>query len=239
MFKIKLVHRNGCVFQVPDNVFCRFRFDMKPSSSKQVSTSKSPTQSKWMDKALEFYGPTLGQGEKIYQGERIAPLTETQTQASDVKGFIERFSPYRDMPLYGETGTSLSGILSGEMGAKPITQEETESYYNRAIRDPAQKRYEEDVLPSVKEAYAGPGYWGSARAKAHTDSAEDLSDWLGEQRAGLEWDVGEANRMIDEAKAGRALSAIEPSIAYGRAETDEARQRLAGRSDIFEFGSTE
>jgi hypothetical protein len=208
-------------------------FDTNSGSSTQKTYTSG--QKKVLGKALEVYGPTLGQGEKIYQGERVAPLTETQTQLADVQGFIDKFAPYRDIPLFGETGTALTNIMSGEMGAKPITAEDTESYFQGKIATPAYKMYKEDVLPAVKEAYAGPGYWGSARAKAQTESAQDLADWLGEQRSGLEWDVAESNRQIEEAKAGRALSAIQPAITYGGVPTAEAQQRLAGRAGALEL----
>lgn len=206
-----------------------------PSSSKQVTTSKSPEQTKWMGEALDVYGPTLGQGENIFQGDRIAPMTETQTQASDVQGFLDRFAPYRDMPMFGETGTALSGVLSGATGAQKITPEATESYYKGVIEDPARKRHEEDVLPALRESFAGPGFWNKARAKEQFESTQDLSNWLGEQRASLEWDVGETNRQIEEAKAGRALSAIGPGIEYGQVPTREAQQRLAGRAGVFDL----
>lgn len=205
--------------------------------SKQVSTSYTPEQRQWLSKALNIYGPTLGQGEKIFQGERVAPLTETQTKATDVQGFLDRFAPYRDMPMFGETGTALSGILSGTTGADYITPEATGKYFKGAIEDPARKEYRENVLPAIRESFAGPGFWSGARANEQAESAQDLADWLGTQRAGLEWDVLQSNRAIDEAKAGRALSAIGPGIQYSQAPTQEALSRLAGKAGAFELAS--
>ena len=235
MFNLKIVHRNGIDFRVPVDNFCRFRFDGGGSSSKQTTTSKSPAQNKWMGEALDIYGPSMGQGQEIYQGDRVAPMTETQTQASDVQGFLDRFAPYRDMPMFGETGQALGGLLSGQAGAQKITPEATESYFKGAIEDPRRKAYQQYDKPAIQEAFAGPGYWGSARAQEQSRSAGELSDWLGTERAKLGWDVEQANRNIEEAKAGRALSALGPGMQYGQAPTQNALANLQGRAGTFDL----
>lgn len=206
------------------------------SESKSTSTSYTPEQKKWLGQALALYGPQLGKGEQVYGGERVAPFTGTQQAAlSDMGGYLDTFAPGREIPLYGEGGTALSQILSGQMGAKQITPEATQAYYKSVFEQPALKGWGERIKPEIQEAYAGPGYWGGARAGAVVEGRQDVEDWLGEQRGGLEWDVSQANRAIEEAKAGRALSAIGPSMAYGQLPTQEAQARLAGRAGVFEF----
>jgi len=206
-----------------------------PSKSKSTSTTYTPEQAQWMGKALETYGPELGKGQVSYPEERLAPLTGTQQQAMDVSGFLEGFAPYRDMPMHGETGQALSGILAGKTGAQKITPEMSKDLFSRIYETPAKKRYQEDILPGIQEAYAGPGYQSSARRRAQWESGQDLADWLGQKGGEFEWDVEQANRAIEEAKAGRALSAIQPGMAYGRQPTQEASARLAGRAGVFDF----
>jgi len=202
------------------------------TKSESTTQRKTPEQTAWLGQALEEYGPTLGQGEDVFAGTRVAPLTPTQTQATDVQGFLKQFAPYRDMPMFGETGTALSGVLSGTTGAAPITPEATEQFYKRTIEDPAAARWEESIKPGIREEFAGPGFWGSARPRAVTKAGTDLSNWLGTQRGQLEWDVGQANRQIEEAKAGRSLAAIQPGMQYGQTPTQEAQARLTGRGEV-------
>ncbi len=209
------------------------------TESKEESWQKSPEQQEWMTKALELYGPTLGKGQEPYPGERIAPLTETQTEALDLQGFLDTFASYRDMPMFGETGEALDKILSGEYGAEPITQEMADEYFNRVIADPEYRKWEKYTKPGIREEYAGPGYWSGARARAVTGAGTELSNWLGEQRAQLGWDVEQENRAIEEAKAGRALSALAPSMEYSQLETREAADRLRGREDVFRLSGEE
>jgi len=205
--------------------------------SKESSVAKTPEQTEWLTQALDLYGPTLGQGQKSFPGDRVAPLTETQTQASDVQGFLDKFSPYRDMPMFGETGSALQGALSGTTGATPISQGQADEYFNQVTAAPAAARWEKFTKPGIREEFAGPGYWGGARAGAVTQAGTELSNWLGTERAQLGWDVAQSNQGIAEAKAGRALSAIGPGMQYGQAPTQEAQQKLQGRQDIFNLAS--
>lgn len=203
---------------------------------KTKTTQTSPFiagETAFKKKALDVYGPTLGQGQVGFPGERVAPLTPTQTQATDVQGFLDQFAPYRDMPMFGEGQAALSGILAGKTGAAPITPEATEQYISGAIADPRRKAFERFERPAIREEFAGPGFWGSARAKAVGERSQEMEDWIGEMGAQTRWDVEQANRQIEEAKAGRALAAIEPARAYAGEPTREATARLAGRAGVF------
>jgi len=203
----------------------------KKTKTQQTSPYVSG-EAEWKKSALDIYGPTLGQGQQIYPGERVAPLTPTMTQASDVQGFLDQFAPYRDMPMFGETGTALSGALEGITGAQPISSETAKDIFGRIYKEPTKKRWEEHIRPTIRESYAGPGFWGSARAKAEMEGAQDVADWLGAEEGRFMWDVEQANRQIAEAKAGRSLAAIQPAMAYAGLPTQEAQQRLAGRTDV-------
>ena len=134
--------------------------------SKQQQTSPYVAgETEWKKKALDIYGPTLGQGQVPFAGERLAPMTPTQTQATDVQGFLEQFAPYRDMPMFGEGQEALSGILSGKTGAAPITPEATEAYIKGSITDPRRRAFERFEAPAIREEFAGPGYWGSGHSQ--------------------------------------------------------------------------
>lgn len=204
--------------------------------SKSSSASYIPEQKKWLEKALQTYGPALGKGEVSYPGARVAGFTPTQKAAlGGTEGFLDKFSPDAPMPMYGQTGKALGGILSGQTGAAPITPQQTQSFFKSAFQEPAQYQFSEYTRPLIREEYAGPGFWGSARAGAVSKAGQELGQWLGQKRGELEWQVGEANRGIAEAKAGRALAGVPLGMEYAGQPTREAATRLAGRQGVFGF----
>jgi len=190
---------------------------MGGSKSSSKSYSYTPEQREWVGKALSLYGEQIGKGETSYPGSRVAEFTPTQKAAlGGTEGFLDKFSPDAPYPMFKETGAALSGILGGTTGAKKITPQETASFFKRAYEEPAAYQFSEYTRPLIREEYAGPGFWGSARAKAVTKAGEELGQWLGTKRGEIEWQAGEANRAIDEAKAGRALSAVPFGMDFER-----------------------
>jgi hypothetical protein len=101
--------------------------------------------------------------------------------------------------------------------AYAITPETTEQYYQQAIRAPALREWQEVVEPTIREAYAGPGYWGSARAQAQTKGAEELATELGRQRATLYYQDELARRQAAEAAAQREATY---GVPYATAEAE-------------------
>jgi hypothetical protein len=189
---------------------------------------------------MDIYGPELGKGQISYPGSEVAEFTPTQKAAlGGTQGFLDKFSPDAPYPMFGETGTALKGILGGKTGAKKITPEDTASFFKRSYEDPAMYQFSEYTRPLIREEYAGPGFWGSSRAKAVGKAGQELGQWLGAKRGEVEWQAGEANRAIDEAKAGRALSAVPLGLDYAGAPTREALTRLGGRQGVFNFASAE
>jgi hypothetical protein len=206
--------------------------------SKSTSTSYTPEQKKWLGKGLETYGPALGGGEQAYPGTTVAEFTPAQKAAmSGVTDYLKAFSPDMKMPGFEETGSALKGILSGQAGATPITPQQTSAFFKSAYQEPATRYFSEYTRPLIREEYAGPGFWGSARAQAVTKAGREMGQWLGQRRGELEWQTGETNRAIQEAKAGRQLSAIPMGMEYAGQPTREAQARLAGRQGVFGFAS--
>ena len=212
----------------------------REAGSTQQQTSYTPEQKEWLTQAMGTYGPELGQGQESYPGARVAEFTPDQKAAmGGLGGFLDTFSAGRDMPMYGQTGQALEGILGGQTGAQKITPQQTQDYFQRSIQEPAQRQFSEYTRPLIREEYAGPGFWGSSRAGAVTKAGQEMGDWLGEQRGQLEWQAGETNRAIDEAKAGRALAGVPLGMQYGQMPTQEAGARLAGRQGVFGFAGAE
>ena len=133
----------------------------KPASSKTESSAKTQTQMKETDRLINFFGPqATGQGDPItgFEGDRLAGLSGLQSDAlGTAGGFTDVFAPQRNIPLYGEGADALQGILSGQTGAQTMGRDAVNDYFQGAIRDPAERAFQENTLPGIREAFAGPG----------------------------------------------------------------------------------
>jgi len=216
---------------------------MSQETEKTESATSSPytkEQRKYVKTALQAYGPALEQGQISYPGERVAPFTTGQQAAlGQTEGFLDQFAPQREMPMFGEGASALSGILSGQTGAQSITPEMTENLFRRAYEEPRTRYFEKYERPLAREEYAGPGFWGSARARAVSEKGREMGEWLGEQRGELDWQTEMYNRQLAEDKARRTQAGIDQALAYGREPTMEAGRRLAGTQGVFGALSTE
>ena len=222
---------------------------MSSGGSKQQSSSesKSPAQKAAIDAGLGAvpggfpgYASYLGQGQNVYQGNRVAPMTQTGTDVlGQLPDFVQQFGDLSGSPLQKQLETTSGSLLRGEMGAQPITPEQEASYFGRAVRDPRMKEFQQTELPGIQEQFAGPGYWGSARANEVGEAYGDVGDWLGQQRAGLAWDTLGRNQQIQTDTANRALNAIGPSLAVGQAPTQQALSKLGGLGQTMTMADTE
>jgi hypothetical protein len=223
--------------------------DSSGSSSQSTSTSYIPIQKEWLTKALELYGPQLGKNENIYPGDTVTPFTSLQQSlVGDAQNFLGAFTNPKSVgtPLFNETGQALSGILSGQTGAEKLTPEQVSKYFTETIQNPATKYLKETVLPLTDEGYAGGNFFSTARGKARDKMVQDTSDTLNQQRSQLEFDVLQQNQALDEAKAGRTLSAIPQAMQYGQMPAQETLNNLQivasqiqGMKELFGFGSAE
>lgn len=219
------------------------------SQSQSTSSSKIEGQKKGLQQMLDLYLPQAGQGADIFQGVRTAPFSALQEKAvSGAGNYADLFSTPQTAgaPLFPETGEAIKGVLSGKTGAAPMTPQDTASYFNRAVYDPTMKGFREDVVPGISEAFSGPGFWGSARSQELSKASQDVNQWLGTQRAGLEWDVLGRNQELEEAKAGRTVTAIPQAMNYSQLPARNiqdnlkiAAQQVGGLASIFGIGQAE
>lgn len=204
------------------------------------SYSYLPVQATWLKNMLGQYGPQVGEGQPSYPGQRVAPLTGTQQGAlKNVGGWEQYLNPANQMPMFNQTGSALGGILSGQTGAEAYTPEAINTLFEAAYKQPAMRAWNEQMKPEIQEAYSGPGYWHSDRMAQQTKGAQDVQNWLGEQYGNMRFAAEESNRAIEEAKAGRALSAIPMGMEYGQMPTQQALAAIQGRGALYGLGSAE
>ena len=130
-----------------------------------VSQLMTPQQQKYFTQALDLYGGQLGKN-NVYQGQRIADFSPLQNKIFDF----------------------------ANQGGFVTSPEQTKEYFDTTIKNPAIKTYQDITAPAIKEAYSGPGYWGSARAGAEVQGAQDLRNQLNTDWGNLNWNVQQANK---------------------------------------------
>lgn len=169
--------------------------EKKESSERSQSQSFTDSQKKGLSKALGVYSKTVGKGMDVYQGNRVADISPLQTQVFD----------------FAKNG----GFIK--------SPQQTQDYFQNVIKNPAIKNYSEITNPAIKEAFSGPGYWGSARATAEAKAGQDLADNLNTDWSKLNWDTQEANKK-------GALS----QYGLGEAQRSIDQQKIAADMQKFE-----
>ena len=175
-------------------------FSSGGSKSRSTSTSYLPKQRKTLEKAIDLYTPQLGVNANVYQGQRVADFGGLQKGVFDF----------------------------ATNGGFRTTPEQTQQYFTDVIKNPYTKQYKETVNPAIKEAFSGPGYWGSARATAEAKGAQDLADTLNTEWGALNWDVMEANKQgaLTEFELGNAQQ------VQSQNEINAAMQKFAEENEI-------
>lgn len=177
------------------------RWDQKEKSKQTQTQEYTPYQEDVMKDLQTAYSPYLGQG-------MLGGLSDLETNALNM---------LKGADVWGPLSTAGKGLLTGTTGAAPITPESASLAFKGSVEDPAWYNWQDKLKPEIKEAHSGPGYWGSARADAVSEGAGDVARWLGSEKSKWMWDAEQTNRAIEEAKAGRALSAmgVVPSSMLG------------------------
>ena len=224
-------------------------FSPEETKSRSTTESKTTEQKTGLKKALDLFLPELDKPAEIFPGGRVAPFSTLQQGAvTGAENFVDFFSTPEQAttPLFTETQSALKGSLAGTTGATPFTTEDTANFFDRAIKDPTLKGFREDVLPGIDESFAGPGFFGAARSQERVRATEDVNQQLGASRAALEFDVLGRNQQLQEAAAGRTLSAIPQAINFSQLPAREiqnnlaiASQKLGGLATVFGIGQAE
>jgi hypothetical protein len=219
------------------------------STSKSESQSKTAAQFTQIDKLIGMYGGLMGQNEKVYQGDRVSPLTDIQQTAITGAGNYGDYlsTPQQaGTPLFNETGQATRDLLAGDRGASKFTDQDISSYFSGKYYQPAMTSLKKDINPMIDEAYAGPGFFGSGRSQARVKASQDVNDRLAGQWADLNWNALQQNQALDEASANRSLSTLDPAMRFGQVPAQEiqnnlqiAAQQIGGLGEIFKFGQAD
>ncbi len=187
------------------------RFDQR-SSSKQTSvqtTGLSDYQLQGAQDIWNTYLPQLGTGTLGYPSDLEESALNMLKSANIWEPMVQ-------------AGTNL---ITGASGPQELTPEEQQRMWTQ--RKNELTNIEKNIAePSRKEAFAGPGYWSSARKEGQITGygeggRSSFADYLGNEYTAFRNWADQYNRTIQQNKAGLALSAIGavPSALSGWANT--------------------
>ena len=126
----------------------------------------------------------------------------------------------------GKVGLSAgpSNIQAGVAtpGAEQLTPEQFDKFFRGSVSDPARKTFREETAPAISEAFAGPGFFGTARSKEIVKQKTDLEDSLRSESIRGQFSNLERNQQLQEAAATRDLA---------RDQLDQSRQQFNQQFD--------
>jgi hypothetical protein len=206
------------------------------SSSKQTSTSESKTagQKTLLQQLIDKFSPEIDKGPSVFQGDTVAGLSDLQRTgigaAGDIGGTFTTptsSAGFGGGDLAGETTTAVSDLLTGQLGAKQLSSDQFGDFFKASVSDPARKSFREETNPAIQEAFAGPGFFSSARSKELVKGKTDLEDALTATLSSGQLANLQRNQQLDEAKAGRTQGAVGQAIQVGQAQTQTIRDNIA------------
>lgn len=103
---------------------------------------------------------------------------------------------------------AVQDLLSGQPGYES-GPEYAEQFYQENIKPTAMREFQEITLPGIRNAYTGPGYYGSARQGAEVNAYQDLAQNLAAQRAELMYKEELARRQSIEDAYDRVTPAAQ------------------------------
>lgn len=186
----------------------------------------NPAQKKlWSKNLYPYLKDKLDKPSTSYPRELFVPRTkEEDTYFASDYGYSPEFASKLASDL-AERKASMRDSLS--KAAFEINPEITKQFFEQSVKNPMMQEYREIVDPGIKEAFAGPGYWGSARAQAQQQGAEHLATTLGSQYGQLMYADEQARRESLEAakerEAGFAGIDVQSELAAMQAQLDQEK----------------
>ena len=123
----------------------------------------------------------------------------------------------------------IAGYGSGNAMADALSRADTT--FTEMVETPMWNQYQNQILPQIQKSFAGPGtFWGSDRAGAELNSANDIAAQLASSRAGYMSQAQESERAHQTNQMNQVLSYLGlPTVAaYGNPGDQGAlRQVLA------------
>ena len=136
------------------------------SKSQTQSQSFTGEQADVLGQFLARQRTRIGSGQPSFKGDRVAGFSDLQEQA---------------LALAPETLFR--------------TPEQEADLFKFGIEEPARKRFLQETVPLIREEFAGPGFFGSARAQETVRAGENFATGLESSRQDLRRETEGINRQ--------------------------------------------
>jgi len=121
----------------------------------------------------------------------------------------------------------IADYMSGNAIADALARADT--VFRETVELPIWQQYEEEILPQIKQSFAGPGtFWGSDRARAETGAADDIAKYLAANRSQYIAQAEEAARARQINQMNQVLSymGLPTTVSYAVPQTPGLLQQL-------------
>lgn len=207
----------------------------KKAKTTQVSTV-SPEQQRVLNPLTAYLEGRVGKGLPRFEGDRVVGLSDPEQQSLGLlSDFLSSESALAQPTL---------GALTQILGGQPTTQVNegiTRDFFQRSIREPALRRFEEETLPLLREAYVGPGLSQStARQEGERRSRRDLEESLLAKELELVYRDEQERRGLAESAAERQVRGVglapaaTTTVEEAPLRRAEAGQRLGALPRVIE-----
>jgi len=164
-----------------------------PMSTQQQYPNWNPEQQRMFQQLYSSVMRQAGSGEVPTSPNMFVPRTEEDTQYFDWVNSLAGSRAAAGKPLYD------------------VGPEWAENYYEQSIKPGYMKEWEDVARPGIQRAYAGPGFYSSARMEQEAEGSQDLAMELASRKAGLIYgEEKERRSALDKAfghqmQAGQAM----------------------------------
>jgi hypothetical protein len=139
---------------------------------------------------------------------KLASLVDTTKPAPESPDMYVPETDEEQRYLRHIKGLAYNQVMQKMLEGQPaydVSPEAAQMYFEKVVKPQYMRNLEEVVLPKIKEAYAGPGYYGSSRARAMTRAAEQTAQSLDEAYGKLMYNEELAKRQALENAMNRSL----------------------------------
>ena len=183
----EVVEEESFDYDGPMDLCVSFGGGGESSSSKPVRLPLwSPGQRKlWKEDLYPYLKEGMEGPATSYPRQLFVPRTEEEEAYF---GMSSGYSPDIATQMAKDLATRKAAMADSlNDPAFSINKEATDAFFQKSIKAPMMQEYNEIVDPGIREAFAGPGYWGSERARAQMQGAEHLATTLGSQYGQLQY----------------------------------------------------
>ena len=155
--------------------------------ARTISTLNKEQQA-MMEKLFPYLTSKIGEGLPSWQGNFVAPMTDVESMSQEkLKEYVSG----------GNTAFTESVRGAFESGIKGMDPNDTIAYWNKYMRPEQERLWSEEIQPTIREAYVGPGtFYGTPRVNTEVTAKTNL------ESKGLE-DLG--NKIFSERDSARGL----------------------------------